>query len=181
MDNRFTEILYTREQIEEKCKELGKWVDDTYKDSKDLIIVGLLKGCVPFMAQLIKEVKHDHEIDFMTVSSFHGEMESSGDLKVVMDLKRDIQGKDVLLVEDIVDTGLTLSKVTKMLGNRGANSVKVITLLDKPEGRKIPFTPDKIGFNVPNKFLAGFGLDVKEKLRNVPFVGVFNQDKLEEL
>lgn len=181
MDNRFTEILYTREEIESKCKELGKWVDETYKGSNDLIIVGLLKGCVPFMAQLVKEVTHDHEIDFMTVSSFHGGTESTGELKVVMDLKRDISGKDVLLVEDIVDTGLTLSKVTKMLGDRGANSVKVITLLDKPEGRKIPFTPDKFGFIVPNKFLAGFGLDVKEKLRNVPFIGVFNQDKIDEL
>lgn len=181
MDNRIKKVLYTREQIEAKCKELGQWVDETYKGSKDLILVGLLKGCVPFMAQLMKEIKHDHEIDFMTVSTYHGAVESSGELKIVMDLKRDIKGKDVLLVEDIVDSGITLTKVVKMLEARGTNSVKTITLLDKPEGRVVDFKVDKYGFEVPKFFLVGFGLDVNEKLRNLPYVAIFDQDKLDQV
>ena len=181
MDSRVTKILYTREQIEEKCKELAQWVDETYKDSKNLLLVGLLKGSIPFMAQLMKELKVDHAIDFMTVSTYGGDVESSGNLKLVMDLKNDIYERDVLLVEDIVDSGLTLSKITTHLQDRHPKSLKVITLLDKPGGRTVDFTPDKIGFEVPHEFLVGFGLDVNEKMRNLPYVAVFNKDKLNEV
>lgn len=177
----FTKILFTREEIEEKIKELANWVNATYKDSKDLILVGLLKGSIPFMAQLIKDVTVDHALDFMTISSFDGGTHSSGNLKIIMDLKQDVANKDILIVEDIVDSGLTLSQVTKMIQSHKPKSIKVLALLDKPSGRKNDFKPDMYGFLVPNEFLAGFGLDVKEKLRNLPFIGVFDKTKLDEI
>lgn len=180
-DPRFKEILFTREQIEAKISELAMWVNNEYKDSKDLVLVGLLKGSVPFLAQLIKDVTVDHSLDFMTVSSFDGGVTSSGNLKIIMDLKQDIFDKDILLVEDIVDSGLTLSRVVSQLQTRSPRSLKVLTLLDKPEGRKIPFEVDRFGFTVPNEFLAGFGLDVKEKLRNIPYIGVFKKSEFDKL
>lgn len=133
------------------------------------------------MAQLIKDVTVNHSMDFMTVSTYAGGTKSSGNIKIVMDLKNDIKGKDVLIVEDIVDSGLTLSTIVKMLKDHKPNSLRVLTLLDKPEGRQVEFVPDAYGFVVPNKFLAGFGLDVNEKLRNVPFIGVFDVTKIDEL
>ena len=157
MKEKFKKILFTREQIEEKCKELAAWVNQTYEGSKDLILVGLLKGSIPFLAQLIKDVKVNHILDFMTVSSFEGGVESTGNVKLIMDLKQDIFNKDVLVVEDIVDSGLTLSTIIKQLKDRSPRTIKVLTLLDKPEGRKTGFIPDKYGFRVPNQFLAGFG------------------------
>ena len=181
MDARIKEILYTQEQIENKCVELGQWVDETYADSKDLLVVGLLKGSVPFMAQLIKNVKVDHAIDFMTVSSYKGGLESTGKLDIVMDLKQDIEGRDVLIVEDIVDTGNTLSTLVAELKQKNPSSLKVLTLLDKPSGRKVEFVPEKSGFIVPDAFLVGFGLDVNEKLRNLPYIGIFDTDKLNEV
>lgn len=177
-DPRFVEILFTREQIESRIKELAQWVNETYKSSKDLILVGLLKGSIPFMAQLIKDVTVDHALDFMTVSTYEGGTKSTGNIKIVMDLKNDIANKDVLVVEDIVDSGLTLSTIMGMLRNHNPNSLRVLTLLDKPAGRKTHFVPDMYGFEVPHKFLAGFGLDVNEKLRNLPFIGVFDISKL---
>lgn len=180
-DTRFKEILFTREVLEKRIKELAEWVNQTYKGSKDLVLVGLLKGSIPFMAQLIKDVTVDHSLDFMTVSTYSGGTKSTGNIKIVMDLKNDIKGKDVLIVEDIVDSGLTLSTIVKMLHEHHPNSLRVLTLLDKPEGRKTAFIPDAYGFVVPNKFLAGFGLDVNEKLRNLPFIGVFDVTKIDEL
>ena len=180
-DKYFTKVLITEKEIDDKIIELAKWVDETYKNSKDLILVGLLKGSIPFMAKMMNHIEVEHQIDFMTLSSFKGGMEASDNIKLVMDLKQDIFGKEVLLVEDIVDSGKTLSKVVKILEVRKPKSIKIITLLDKPEGRKVKFTPDKFGFVVPNEFLAGFGLDVKEKLRNVPYVGIFDKNKIDEL
>lgn len=180
-DPRFTEILYTKEQLEARIKELAQWVNETYEGSKDLVLVGLLKGSIPFMAQLIKDVTVDHVLDFMTVSTYEGGTKSTGKIKIIMDLKHNVEGKDVLIVEDIVDSGLTLSSIVKMLKEHEPKSIKVLTLLDKPEGRKTTFIPDASGFVVPNKFLAGFGLDVKEKLRNVPYIGIFDVSKLDEL
>ena len=180
-DKYFAKVLITEKEINEKIIELAKWVDDTYKDSKDLILVGLLKGSIPFMAKMMNHIEISHQIDFMILSSFDGKTESTGNIKLIMDLKQDIFKKDVLLVEDIVDSGRTLSKVVKLLEQRNPNSIRVITLLDKPEGRVVEFTPAKFGFEVPNEFLAGFGLDVKEKLRNVPYIGIFDKNMLDEL
>ncbi|MCK5946056.1 MAG: hypoxanthine phosphoribosyltransferase [Mycoplasmataceae bacterium] len=180
-DKYFTKVLITEKEISDKIVELAKWVDNTYKDSENLILVGLLKGSIPFMAKMMNHIEVDHQIDFMTLSSFKGGMEASGNIKLVMDLKQDIFDKDVLLVEDIVDSGRTLTKVINLLKVRNPKSIKIITLLDKPQGRLVEFVPDAFGFEVPNEFLAGFGLDVKEKLRNVPYVGIFDKKLIDEL
>lgn len=181
MDYRIKKILFSREEIENKCKELAQWVNETYANSETVILIGLLKGSVPFLAQLIKDVTIDVTLDFMTVSSYAGGLKSGGNLKIVMDLKQDIKGKDVLIVEDIVDTGLTLKTIIEGLNLRHPKSLKTITLLDKPEGRKVDFHVDKYGFIAPHEFLVGFGLDVKEKMRNLPYIGIFDETKLEEV
>ena len=180
-DKYFTKILITHDQIVDKCVELGQWVNEEYSDSKDLILVGLLKGSIPFLAELMLNIEVEHAIDFMTISSYDGGTEQTENVKLVMDLKQDIFDKDILIVEDIVDSGRTLTKVINILKARKPKSLKVLTLLDKPSTRKVELVPDKAGFQVPNKFLAGFGLDVNEKLRNVPYIGVFDQTKLEDL
>ena len=174
-------MLFTEKQIVEKCKELGKWIDSNYQKSPNLLLVGLLKGSVPFMAELIKHVTVNHEIDFMIVSSYEGTTKSNGNLKVIMDLSGDIEGKDVLIIEDIVDTGNTLSRITKRFKTLKANSVKTIALLDKKNSRTVSFEPDMYGFRIENEFVYGFGLDVKEKLRNLPYIAVFDLDKIDEL
>ncbi|AAT27920.1 hypoxanthine phosphoribosyltransferase [[Mycoplasma] mobile] len=180
-DPRFTEILFTSEEIQIKVKELANWVNETYKNSKDLIFIGLLKGCLPFLIDLAKNVTVEHIWDFMTLSTYSGSTESSGNVKVVMDLKQNIFDKDVLIIEDIVDSGITLEKVVGMLKMKQPKSLKILTLLDKRVNRKNKLEVDKAGFIVPNKFLAGYGLDVKEKLRNIDFIGVFNQEYLDKL
>ena len=180
MHKHLKRILLTQEQIETKCVELAQWVDETYKDSERLVLVGLLKGSIPFMAQLMKNIKKDHTIDFLTVSSYKGQTTPQGKPKMIMDLANDPSGMDVLIVEDIVDTGNTLKMIKNMILRRDVNSVKVLTLIDKKDGRTEKFEVDKYGFMVPNIFLAGFGLDVKEKLRNLPYVAEFDQQYLDE-
>ncbi|WKX02310.1 hypoxanthine phosphoribosyltransferase [Candidatus Mycoplasma mahonii] len=175
------EILITRSQIEDKCVELAKWVDHKYKGSRELILIGLLKGCIPFMAELMKSIKVEHKLDFMTVSSFAGKMESNKQVKIIMDLKSNIANKDVLIVEDIVDSGRTLKKTIDILKKRDPKSLTVLTLLYKPEGQIVKFKVDKYGFKVPNKFVYGFGLDVKEKLRNAPYIAVFDKKYFDKL
>lgn len=180
-DKRFEEILFTQEQIEQRIKELAQWVNENYKNSKDLILVGLLKGSIPFLAQLMKEIKVDHAIDFIIASSYFGGVKSTGNAKIIMDLNIDILNKDVLVIEDIIDSGVTLSKIKLNLLTRNPKSLKIMTLLDKPSRRTIDIQPDVFGFVVPDKFLAGFGLDVKEKLRNLPYIGVFNKKYIDEI
>ncbi|OYD26542.1 hypoxanthine phosphoribosyltransferase [Mycoplasma testudineum] len=175
----FESVVYTEDQIEKRIKELALWVDETYKDSKELVIVGLLKGCLPFLAQLIKNVNTDHAIDFMIASSYEGADKSSGSVKIILDLKTDIFQKDVLIVEDIVESGITLNKVMDLLKSRQPKSIKILTLVDKPNFRKQAIVPDKSGFVLDKKlFLVGYGLDYKEKYRNVPYIGVFNKKYL---
>ncbi|MGL5204637.1 MAG: hypoxanthine phosphoribosyltransferase [Metamycoplasmataceae bacterium] len=180
-DKRFKKILFTQEQIEKRIVELSSWIDETYKNSRDLILIGLLKGSIPFLAQLIKTVKTEHTLDFMTVSSYGGNVRNTGNIKIIMDLITDIRDKDVLIVEDIIDSGRSLEKIKENLELRHPKSLKIITLLDKPSNRKVNIIADISGFVVPDEFLVGFGLDVKEKMRNVPFIGVFNKKYLKEL
>ncbi|MFV8401139.1 hypoxanthine phosphoribosyltransferase [Mycoplasma sp. 005V] len=168
-------VLFTQAFIEKHILECANWVNETYKDSNDLIIVGLLKGSIPFLAQLIKNVEVDHKLDFMIVSTYAGSHASSGSVKIIMDLANDIEGKDVLIVEDIIDSGITLQKVCSMLKERHPNSLKVLTLMDKPYNRKVDFQADHYGFLAPDEFLVGFGLDYDEKLRNLPYIGVFDE------
>lgn len=177
--NKYIEyILFDQKTLESKIKELSEWVNEEYKNSSSLIMVGLLKGSFPFLAQLIKNVNVECILDFMTVSSYAGTLASTGSVKIILDLANDIQNKDVLIVEDIIDSGITLYEIKKMLLNRKPKSFRILTLLDKPSHRKVDLAPDKFGFIAPDAFLVGFGLDYKEQLRNLPYIGVFDEKYL---
>lgn len=169
-------ILISEEQIENKCKELGQILTDHYKDSdKQLILVALLKGSVPFLARLIKYIDLDIQYDFMDVSSYAG-TETTRDIKILKDLDRSIVDANILLVEDIVDTGHTIQAIIRMLHNKGANDVKVVTLLDKPSRREVEVYAEFIGFEIPNLFVIGFGLDFDERYRQLPYVGILKDE-----
>ena len=167
------EILYTEEEIKAKCDELAKQIDQDYA-GQEILLVGLLKGSVPFMAELAKHLKSDVKFDFMSVSSYSGV--ESKTLVVRQDIKEDIRGKNVLIVEDILDTGKTLSTVKAMLEERGAATVEIVTMLDKKEGRTFPIEAKYVGFEIPNAFVIGFGLDFDEKYRNLPYVGILKEE-----
>lgn len=176
MNNDIKEILITEEEIKEKCKLLGETINTTYKNSKPLL-VGLLKGCVPFLAELIKHVNIDMEYDFMDIDSYFGGTQSSGHIEIVKDLSTNIENRDVLIIEDIVDTGLTLHEVIPMLKKRNPRSIEIMTLLDKPSGRKVEnLIPKYIGYTVPKLFLVGFGLDYAQKYRNLPYIGILKEE-----
>lgn len=176
LDHRIKKVVFSQEELEKKIKELANWVNEEYKNSKDFLIVGLLKGSVPFLAQLIKNINVDHKIDFMVASSYSGKSGSSGSVKIIMDLAEEIQNRDVLIVEDIIDSGITLNKTKNMLLTRKPKSLKILTLLDKPYHRKVELNADKFGFTAPDEFLVGFGLDYEEKLRNLPYIGVLKDE-----
>jgi hypoxanthine phosphoribosyltransferase len=166
------EVLYSAEDIRARVAELGKQITAEYA-GKDLILVGVLKGSVIFLSDLMREIDLDLKIDFMAVSSYKDETVSSGDVEILKDLTHPIRGKDVIVVEDIVDTGLTLFRLMEILGSRGANSLRIATLLDKPEPRiKTELKIDYCGFQIPNKFVVGYGLDAANRYRNLPFIGV---------
>ncbi|WP_278452617.1 hypoxanthine phosphoribosyltransferase [Thomasclavelia spiroformis] len=173
MHKNIKEILISEEQIIEKCKELGKIIDKDYED-KEVLLVGLLKGSVPFMAELAKHLNSDVTFDYMNVSSYDGV--ESKTLVVRQDLKEDVSGKNILIVEDILDTGKTLYNVKEMLLKRNANSVKIVTMLDKEEGRIIDMKADYVGFKIPNAFVVGYGLDFNEKYRQLPYVGILKEE-----
>ena len=166
--------MFTFEQLQERVAALGARISDDYAD-KDLTLVGILKGSVPFLADLMKHITIPLQVDFLEVSSYGGAMSSSGMVRVVKDLSHPITGKDVLIVEDIVDTGLTLRYLLEMFETREPASLGIASLLDKPEGR-VPGAPleiDYLGFSIPNEFVVGYGLDLGGYFRNLPFVGVY--------
>ena len=173
LDN-IKKVLISEEEIISRCKELGAQISEDYKDTVP-VILGLLKGSVPFMAELIKYITIDCELEFMAVASYSG-TESMGDVKIVKDLDRSIKQQDVLIVEDIVDTGKTLEKVKELLYSKGARSVKVVSLLDKPDRRIVDIEAEYVGFTIPNEFVIGFGLDFNQRYRNLPFVGVLKEE-----
>lgn len=173
MHKNIKEILISEEQIIEKCKELGKIIDKDY-EGKEVLLVGLLKGSVPFMAELAKHLNSDVTFDYMNVSSYDGV--ESKTLVVKQDLKEDVSGKNILIVEDILDTGKTLYNVKEMLLKRNANSVKIVTMLDKEEGRIIDMKADYVGFKIPNAFVVEYGLDFNEKYRQLPYVGILKEE-----
>ena len=161
-------VLVSEEDIVKRSMELGKQISDDYrKTGKAPLLVALLKGSVPFLAELIKHIDLDIQFDFMDVSSYEG-TESIGDIKIVKDLDCSVKGVPILLVEDIVDTGRTLKEVTRLLKNKGASDVKVVSLLDKPDRRVVDITADYVGFEIPNEFVVGFGLDYDKHYRNLP-------------
>ena len=165
-------ILISEEEILKRCKELGKQITEDYEAKNELpLVVGLLKGSVPFLAELIKHIEMDIRFEFMDVSSYDG-TESIGDVKVNLDLHTSIRGVPVLIVEDIVDTGRTLQEVKRLMFNKGASDVKIVSLLDKPDRRVVDIEADYVGFTVPNEFVIGYGLDYNQKYRNLPYIGV---------
>ena len=177
--NQNLEEMYSAEEITVRIKELGQQITADYAD-KDLVLIGVLKGSCIFMADLMRSIDLKLTIDFMAVSSYKDKTVSSGDVEILKDLSNPIRGKDVIICEDIVDTGLTLFRLTEILGSRGANSIKIATLLDKPEPRiKKELKIDYTGFQIPNKFVVGFGLDAAGRYRNLPFIGVVkNPDEI---
>lgn len=168
-------VLVSEEEINTICKTLGKQLSEDY-NGKFPLVIGLLKGCVPFMGNLLMNMDIHLEMGFMDVSSYHGGIESSGDVKIEKDLGIAVQDRHIIITEDIVDTGRTLSVITDLLKYRGAASVEIVTLLDKPAGRVVELEPKYIGTTVPNEFVVGYGLDFDEKYRNLPYVGVLKPE-----
>jgi hypoxanthine phosphoribosyltransferase len=164
-------ILITKEEIQKRCEEMGKVLTEEYRDTNPLV-VGILKGAVPFMADIVRSIDTHLELDFMDVSSYGNATVSSGEVKIVKDLDTNVEGRDLLIVEDIIDSGRTLAYLVDLFKYRKAKSVKIVTLLDKPEGRVVDIKADYVGFDVPNEFVVGYGLDYAEAYRNLPYIGI---------
>ena len=164
-------ILISSEEIQLRVRELGNEISRAYQGSTP-IFVCILKGAYPFLADLTRCVSVDHEVDFMAVSSYEGGTQSTGVVKIEKDLKGNITGRDVILVEDIIDTGLTISHLMELLGTRNPRSIRVATLLDKKPARIKNVDLHYVGFEIPKEFVIGYGLDYDEKYRNLPFIGI---------
>ncbi len=169
------EVLLTENEIINRVKEIGKAISEDYK-GKDLLIVGILKGSVIFASELIKNITIPCEIDFMAVSSYGSSTETSGVVRILKDLDHGIEGKDIIIVEDIIDSGVTLDYLLKYLRARNANSIEIVTLLTKPSRRMVDIDVKYCGFEVPDEFLVGYGLDYAEKYRNLPYVGILKEE-----
>lgn len=168
------EVLISEEQLQTTIKGLGEQLTADYQD-KFPLLVGVLKGAMPFMADLMKHIDAYLEIDFMDVTSYGNATVSSGEVKILKDLNTSVEGRDILIVEDIIDSGLTLSYLVDLFKYRKAKSIKIITLLDKPTGRKVDLKSDYVGFEVPDAFVVGYGLDYAERYRNLPYIGVLKK------
>lgn len=168
-------VLIDEERIANRIKEIGIQIAKDYKD-KNLVVIGILKGAVLFMADLIKRIDIPLSIDFMAVSSYGKSTRSSGVVRILKDLDEEIEGKDVLIVEDIVDTGLTLKFLAENILSRNPASLKVCCLLDKPSRRKVAVSVDYVGFEIPDEFVVGYGLDYAQKYRNLPFIGAIEEN-----
>lgn len=168
-------VLITEEEIRAKSKELGQILTEEYAD-KNPILIGVLKGSVPFLAELIKHIDTHIELEFMIVSSYHGGTESTGQVNIIKDVDSDVTGRDLIFIEDIIDTGRTLKDLRELFLKRNPASIKIVTLVDKPAGRVVEIEADYTGFVVPNEFLIGFGLDYDENYRNLPYIGVLKEE-----
>ena len=175
LEHDIEKILVSHDEITEAAKKLGAQLTKDYAE-KNPILVGILKGSIPFMAELVKHIDTHIEMDFMMVSSYHGGTASSGVINIKQDVTQDIKGRHVLFIEDIIDTGQTLKSLRDMFKEREAASVKIATLLDKPEGRVVEIEADYTCFTIPNEFVVGYGLDYKENYRNLPYVGVLKEE-----
>jgi hypoxanthine phosphoribosyltransferase len=172
-DKFLKEVLVSSERIQEICSEMGSKITADYKDMQTPpLFLGLLKGCHPFMSDLLKEIDLTLEIDYMDVSSFFGGTESQGEVKILKDMSVSAKGRDIIIVEDIVDSGRTIKKIQELLEFRGANSIEIATLIDKPSGRTVELVPRYIGTEVPNAFIIGYGLDYQELYRNLDSIGI---------
>ena len=167
------EVLYSEEEIKKKVKELGERIREDYKD-KNLLLLGILKGCVPFMADIMRSINLDLEYDFMDVSSYQG-TRSMGEVRILKDISTNIVDKDILIVEDIIDTGVTLSYLTKLLRSRGAKSVEIVTMLSKPSRRKVDLPVKYNGYEIDDHFVIGYGMDYNERFRGLPYIGILDE------
>ncbi len=172
-------ILVSEKEIANKVREIGQSISGYYKD-KNLLMVSVLKGSVVFMADLMREVNIPAEIDFMAVSSYGKGAKTSGVVKIIKDLDIPLAGFDVLIIEDILDSGLTLNYIIELLQSRGPKSIRLCTLFDKPERRMVDIKPDYFGFVIPDEFVVGYGLDYAEKYRNLPYVGILKKEVYEK-
>ena len=177
MDGIFGKLLVTQEAMRARIRELGRQITADYAQ-KDLVMIGILKGAYVFYADLARAIDLPLKVDFLVVSSYAGKARSSGKIKVLTELTEDIAGRDVLLVEDIVDSGCTLQHLRKALGARKPKSIKVCALLSKPDRRQVEVKVDYVGFNIPSKFVVGYGLDYRQNYRNLPYLAVL--DKVDE-
>lgn len=175
MRNDILKILLSEEELRAKCAEMGAQISRDYA-GKNLLLVTVLKGAVVYLTDLMRCIDIPCDIDFMVVSSYGSGVKTSGVVKIVKDLDTDLSGKDLLIVEDILDTGLTLSYLKNMLADRNPASIKIAALLDKPSRRKADIQADYVGYEVPDEFVVGYGLDYDEKYRNLPFVGILKPE-----
>lgn len=171
-------VLISEEQIQQKVKELGQQISKDYQ-GKEILLIGVLKGAVVFMADLMRNIDLPLQIDFMVVSSYGAGTKSTGNVKIIKDTDVSVTGKDIIIAEDILDTGVTLSNLKQLLTKRGANSIKICTILNKPSRRKVDLTADYVGFDIPDEFVVGYGLDYDQSLRNLPYIGVLNPEVYE--
>ncbi len=179
MEDNIRSIMFTEEQLHNRVAEMGAQITGDYR-GKNLLVLGILKGAVLFMSDLIREIKIPLSYDFMAVSSYGASTRSSGVVRILKDVDRSVEDVHILVVEDIVDTGLTLKYLKDNLIGRNPLSVKVAALLDKPSRRQIDVTPDYCGFAIADEFVVGYGMDYDEKHRNLPFVGVLDSGAVEE-
>lgn len=165
------EVMISEQEVKKRIAELGAQITAHYQGSNDLVLIGLLRGSFMFMADLARSIDLPQEVDFMTASSYGNSMNSNRDVRILKDLDDDINGKDVLIVEDIIDTGYTLSKVREILSLRSPKSLAICTLLDKPERREVEVPVEWVGFTIPDEFVVGYGIDYAQKYRNLSYIG----------
>ncbi len=166
------EVMISTAEIQSRIAELGKQITEHYQNSgSEMVLVGLLRGSFMFMADLCRAIDVSHEVDFMTASSYGSGMSSTRDVRILKDLDEDIRGKDVLIVEDIIDSGNTLSKVREILSLRQPKSLAICTLLDKPDRREVAVEVEYVGFAIPDEFVVGYGIDYAQRYRHLPYVG----------
>jgi hypoxanthine phosphoribosyltransferase len=170
-----SKILISEEQLQARIAELGDEINARYSDADRPLLVCVLKGAFMFLADLTRHLEMRHEVDFMVISSYGAGTESSGVVRILLDLERSIEGRHVLIVEDIVDSGRTLDYITRNLGTRGPASLRICSLLSKPARRELDVPLDFVGFEVPDEFVVGYGLDFAEDYRNLPFIGVLKE------
>lgn len=179
MQNEIEKILYTEEQIQEKINEIANLINKDYKD-KNPLLIGILKGAFLFTADLVKRINIHCNIDFMIASSYGNSTTSSGNVKILKDIDYSLEGRDIIIVEDIIESGISLDYLVNYLKERKAKSVEITTLLDKPSRRKKDVYVKYVGFTVPDEFLVGYGLDYAERYRNLPYIGTLKPEIYEK-
>jgi len=179
MHDDIAQVLFSEKEIQARIHELGRQISADYQ-GEDLLLVCVLKGAVTFLADLMRAITIPHAVDFMAISSYGASTESSGVVRILKDLDTNISGRSVLIVEDIIDTGRTLNYITQNLKTRNPKSVRICTLLSKPSRRELQIHLDYVGFEIPNKFVIGYGLDFAEIYRSLPYIGVLKKEKYDK-